>query len=136
MKIRILMLFGSFATTKREQQMTLVPPSPFARTIPIFTHPSKAKVAIKIPQARFKSRMQWSFEEDPFERNRQLGLSQNSDKGKFGEQSLRAGGGILEWAGWFDWVDDDVIIDSAILSFFSDVFQRLPDLLSWTKGVE
>jgi hypothetical protein len=138
-KIRTLLLFGSLATPKSSKnfdKLNLVPPSPFARSIPLFKHPSQTTLAKKIPQARFKTNMQWSFESDPYERNRKLGSSRNEREKEFGELSLRAGGGTLEWAAWYDWTDEDVILDAAIITFFSDVFQRLPDLVSWAQATD
>ncbi|KAJ7634828.1 thioesterase-like superfamily-domain-containing protein [Roridomyces roridus] len=136
-KITTLLLFGSFSSKESAtDHLTLTPASPLARSIPIYLHPSQARAAKKIPQARFAPRMEWSFDPGPYQRNRRAYLSppeSTNDTDKPKAANGRIGGGGLEWSAWWDWKDDDVVLNAATLSFFSDTFQRIPDLVAWAK---
>ncbi|KAJ7843272.1 hypothetical protein B0H13DRAFT_2364821 [Mycena leptocephala] len=136
LKLTTILLFGSFGVKVTGHSLNLAVPSPLARCIPIYTHPSYATLTKKIPQARFNSRMQWSFDPAPLKRNRLLYLSSPESANQTSEPTTgrRAGGGGIEWSAWWDWVDKDTVLNAATLSFLSDAFQRLPDLLSWAQG--
>lgn len=68
-------------------------------------------------QAHFRDHLQWAFDPSPLLQNQQAFLDRRENK-------------PLEWACWVDFVDQGVYLDAATVSFFSDVFMRLPDLLA------
>ena len=85
------------------ENLTIAPPSPYARRTPLETQPSKAKAAQLITKFTFREKMRWTGNEQAtIKRNKRL------SKGK----SLNGG---LEWSTWAQVTDENDRISAATL---------------------
>lgn len=55
-------------------------------------------------------------------------LSKNNIDGVNRTDSDTVGGGALEWAAWFEFIDTDERITTPSLAFLVDIFRNLPQL--------
>lgn len=96
----------TMATLPTPTEFTLMPhtPSPFARIIPLLSHPSESKARESIGIFNFRKRMNWT-------RGAKDVRWSNDDKEKTS----------LDWAGWVQLTDEqeDLRTSSALIGFFS-----------------
>jgi hypothetical protein len=86
-----------------------------------------------MPQARFRSRVNWAIDPAPLKRNKDRQRATVSASDRQGLMPPEGGGG-LEWAAWFDFTDEDLVLDQSLLVLFADVFGRSPDLYTAAVG--
>jgi len=126
------LIFGANVDTSSDSpHLNLLPPSPYARRIPLYTHPSTAVAAVQDRDVyrKFHHRIKMSTEHDALAKN--LPDSPNRTNGS------TVGGGGLGWASWLGFVDKGDLITSTSLAFLADMFLNLPTLLppSERKGL-
>lgn len=100
-------------------RMSLLPPSPYARRVPLNIHPAAVQATRQPANIAFGSCFQWAEDKAIRERNRASGNVKCS----------AIGGGGLEWGAWFEFLDPIENINAAILSFVADIYRPLPQLL-------
>jgi len=125
-------IFGTNVDTSSvSPHLNLLPPSPYARRIPLYTHPSKAVAAVQDRDVyrNFRRRIIMSTEHDTLAKN----LPESPNR----TNASTVGGGGLEWASWLEFVDKDDLITSPSLGFLADMFSNLPTLVppSERKGL-
>ncbi|KAF7364836.1 hypothetical protein MVEN_00353900 [Mycena venus] len=98
----------------------LVPPSSYARRLPLHVHPS---VAIETPPRgwHFKKHIRWAH--DPLLR------AQNLQDSPARTNSTTVGGGGLVWGAWLELTGLNERITPASMAFLVDVFPNLPQNL-------
>ena len=99
--------------------MTLSPPSPLARRVPLELHPAVAPLTPMFDRISYINYVRWAEDKSLRERNiqQQLGVSHGP------------GGGTLEWGAWLELVDPSERITASMLPFFGDMMKNLPNLL-------
>lgn len=107
--------YGSFPATRN--QLTLAHPSGLSRRCPISIHPSKCSTTPFERPYTFKKHLIQAI--DPYyvakmERLASLEHAGNAESGDLG-------GGIFEWGGWYEMVDEGDIITPPLISFLGDV---------------
>lgn len=117
MKIAAQLIFK--APSVDNGALTLSPPSPYARRVPLHTHPSAARPTPLFRGARFKAMVTWAEDEAIQERNRAVGRGTGSP----------IGGAGLEWGAWLQLTDPADSINVSILPFLGDMLRNLPELL-------
>ncbi|KDQ62681.1 hypothetical protein JAAARDRAFT_203757 [Jaapia argillacea MUCL 33604] len=102
----------------------LTPPSPYARRIPLHSHPSLSPPT-PIPKSwNFAAHI--SLAEDRSLISASLHKATARGEARVGE--VRGGDG-LEWAAWFELVGEGECITNASIAFLVDTFKNLPELL-------
>ena len=98
--------------------VTLLPPSPLARRIPLTQHPSL--VTLDKPNARFAYQ---NKSEDRFflERNRLRAEGRSDD--------TKRGGDEVEWAAWYELRDGRDKLKTTMMPFLADSMRNMPSLL-------
>jgi len=116
-------IFGTLSpplTDSPGPHLTLAPPSPYARRLPLYSHPSTA-IATPIPSNwRFHTLTKWA--PDPILKEKNEPSSPNRTDG------TTVGGGGLEWGAWFGFNDGEEQITTPSLAFLADVFVSPPVL--------
>ena len=126
------LIFGSNIDTSSDSpHLNLLPPSPYARRIPLYTHPSKVVGTVQDRDVykNFRHRIKMSTEHDILAKN----LPDSPNRAN----ASTVGGGGLEWASWLGFVEKDDLITSPSLAFLADMFSNLATLLppSERKGL-
>lgn len=101
--------------------LTLDPPSPYARRMPLYSHPSNS-----IPK---RIRETWRFH--PYVKiaeDREI-LAKNNIDSPHRTNSNTIGEGGLEWGAWFEFVDKGESISNPSLVFLVDICLNTPTLL-------
>lgn len=111
-------IFGDLTPSHPGQAALLAPPSPYARRLPIHSHPSTG-FAIKPP---WTSKMKVQAFVDP------VLLSHNDPRSPARTTAESVGGGGVEWGAWFELIKNDRLTTSSI-PFFCDSFVNMPALL-------
>ena len=112
-------IFGTNAPSPTQQtRVSIDPPSPYARQIPLHVHPSKATPATVRDLYKFNHHIKTTT--DPVIKARNAVDSPTR---------TTIGGGGLEWGGWLEFVDKQECITSPSLAFLVDVFVNLVRLL-------
>lgn len=119
MKITAQLIFKAPSVDDSSFRMSLLPPSPYARRVPLHLHPSAAQITPMFGNARFKSNVKWAEDKAIRERNRALGR---------GERPA-VGGGVLEWGAWLELIDPLENINVSMLPFLGDMMKNIPELL-------
>lgn len=101
--------------------LVLDPPSPYARRLPLYTHPSEGKTRDVHYAMKFQKWMKWTEEKDILDKN-------NVDSPTRTNSSTIGGGG-LEWGTWFEFTNKDERITTPYLAFLADIFSNTPSLL-------
>ncbi|KDR82862.1 hypothetical protein GALMADRAFT_238476 [Galerina marginata CBS 339.88] len=112
---------------KDKLNLTLNPPSSYARRHPLHTHPSKAAVKPMRHTWKFHPWVKWSEDEDILAKNRMDSPSRTT--------SSTIGGGGLEWGAWFEFTDIYDEISNSSLCFLVDIFLNIPSLLPKSERV-
>ncbi|EIN12998.1 hypothetical protein PUNSTDRAFT_60356, partial [Punctularia strigosozonata HHB-11173 SS5] len=140
-RIKCTFIFGSLGSgatangppDQVRSRLNITPSSPLARHVPLSHHPSRAISSPTMPQARFRTRVDWAIDPAPLKRNKARSRTLITGSERHGLLPPEAGGG-LEWAAWFDFTDEDLVLEQSLIVFFSDVFGRTPDLYSAAVG--
>ncbi|KAF8214992.1 thioesterase-like superfamily-domain-containing protein [Mycena galopus ATCC 62051] len=114
-RITTHLIFGSLEPPR------LVPPSPYARRLPLYVHPSAAAETPMVRPWRFKEHIKWAG--DPHLR------AQNLPDSPTRTSSTTIGGGGLVWGAWFQLTGPDEHITPTSIAFLADIFINLPSLL-------
>ena len=112
---------------KDKLNLTLNPPSTYARRHPLYTHPSEAIVKPFGHTWKFHPHVQWTEEHEIMAKNRPDGVNRTN--------SSTVGGGGLEWGAWFEFNDKDERITTPSLAFLVDMFLNTPILLPRSEKV-
>jgi hypothetical protein len=111
--------------------LTLQPPSPYARRIPLHPHPSEALPQFKPGYARhrFAHHIESAGDSEIVARNAPDHPNRTN--------SSTVGGAGLEWGSWFGFSDKNERISYASIPFWVDMFSNLPLMLprSEKKGM-
>jgi hypothetical protein len=118
-KLSAQLIFKTPSMVHGHSPMTLLPPSPFARRVPLHVHPSLAQPTPMFTPANFYSQVKWAEDQAIRERNRALGRGDRP----------AVGGGGLEWGAWLEFVDSTEKINEALLPFAADLVKNIPELL-------
>ncbi|KAJ7741337.1 thioesterase-like superfamily-domain-containing protein [Mycena metata] len=116
-RITTHMIFGTLEPPR------LVPPSRYARRVPLYVHPS---AAVETRMARpwgFKHHAKWAG--DPHLRAQNL----PSDPARAAVSPTTVGGGSLVWGAWFALTGPSERVTPASIAFFADTFLNMPSLL-------
>ena len=115
-------IFGTNAPSPTQQtRVSIDPPSPYARQIPLHVHPSKATPVTLRDLYKFNHYIKTTT--DPVIKAR------NSLDSPTRTKASTIGDGGLEWGGWLEFVDKQESITSPSLAFLVDVFVNLMRLL-------
>ena len=103
-------------------QRTLVPPSPYARRLPLNSHPSVVTpVPVRDALTYSKYLTQWS--ED------QMIIAHNQPDYPTRTNSETVGGGGVEWGSWCELMDEGDKLKTSSIPFFADNFVHIAALL-------
>ena len=105
--------------------MTLEPPSPFARRIPLHHHPRDATIKPLPGKMGYAQHLTWAPDPTVLARNAADSPSRAFTGG--------IGGGGFEWGGWMQLKDPKERITPAFLTFIADVFLASPPLWANAK---
>lgn len=118
-KITAHLVFGDLSPLQSDQGRALAPPSPYARRVPLYSHPS-TESAVKIPWAR---KMGAHMSVDA------VLLSHNDPSSPARTTPESVGGGGVEWGAWLELTHKDDKLTTSSVPFFCDSFVNLPNLL-------
>lgn len=107
--------YGAFPATRN--QLTLAHPSGLSRRCPLSVHPSKCSTTPFGPPFQFGKRLVQAIDPyyiDKMERIAALPYVSDSDGGDLG-------GGIFEWGGWYQMLDEEDVITPQVVCFLGDV---------------
>ncbi|KAF7768067.1 hypothetical protein Agabi119p4_7310 [Agaricus bisporus var. burnettii] len=123
LKVTTHMIFSHNAPAAgNTSNLTLQPPSPYARRIPLHFHPSEA-VTKAIPTNRYQFRNHVEAASDKEYAARNAPDSPNRSN------SSTIGGDGLEWGTWFGFSDKEERITYSSIPFWADMFSNLPTML-------
>jgi len=127
-KIMTHVIFGINAPHPKDKlNLTLNPPSTYARRHPLYVHPSKA-VSTDIPRTwKFRPYIKWAEDLDI--------LARNTVDSPTRTHSSTIGGGGLEWAAWSEFTDKDERITNPSLALLVDTFVNTPSLLPKSEKI-
>ena len=117
------MIFGTNAPSPTQQtRVSIDPPSPYARQIPLHVHPSKATPVTIRDLYKFNHYIKTTTDSV-------IKAQSAPDSPTRTTVSTVGGGGGLEWGGWLEFVNKEERITSPSLAFLVDVFVNLVRLL-------
>lgn len=127
-KVTVHLIFGINAPSHdANSRLTLAPPSPYARRIPLYTHPSTAITD--------SLRHTWSFH-DKVKCTREPEIrAKNQLNSPTRTHTNTIGGDGLEWGTWFEFLGNNAKITNPSLAFLVDIFLNLPTLLPRSERV-
>ena len=118
-------IFGLLPDLTKESavngELTLHPPHPLARHIPLTQHPSSS--VLQKPSQKFLY-LNWAEDKHYLKKNASKSAGQIEE-----QQYRREGGGGLEWASWFELKDERDVLMSAMIPFVADNLKNMPWLL-------
>ncbi|THU80953.1 hypothetical protein K435DRAFT_873869 [Dendrothele bispora CBS 962.96] len=107
--------------------ITLNPPSPYARRLPLHRHPSNAPLSNEWSSVyTYRSRMYTTDEPEITVNNAKDSPTRTNSK--------TIGGGGIDWASWCGFTDKTERITTQSLAFFADAFTNAPMLLEDQDG--
>jgi len=116
------MIFGTNAPSPTQQtRVSIDPPSPYARHIPLHVHPSKATPVLLRDVYKFNHYIKTTTDS--------VIKARNGPDSSARTTSSTIGGGGLEWGGWLEFVDPGERITTPSLAFLVDIFVDLVRLL-------
>ncbi|KAG8214432.1 thioesterase-like superfamily-domain-containing protein [Butyriboletus roseoflavus] len=121
-RITAHLLFGDLSPSQPGRgQKVLAPPSPYARRVPLHSHPSTVTYdAVRSPWAR---KMETRVSVDT------VLLSHNDPTSATRTTAESVGGGGVEWGAWYELAHKDDKLTTSSMPFFCDSFVNLPILL-------
>ncbi|PPQ92848.1 hypothetical protein CVT25_004336 [Psilocybe cyanescens] len=121
-KITTHLIFGIIGRHPKDKvNLTLNPPSTYARRVPLYAHPSKAITKPMDRRWTFRPHVTWTDEPNIHTKNQPNGENRTS--------SSTVGGGGLEWGAWLEFKDTNEIITNPSLCFLVDMCLNSPSLL-------
>jgi hypothetical protein len=132
LKVTTHMIFSHNAPAPgNNTNLTLQPPSPYARRIPFHVHPSEVPTQVKSghPRHQFTSHIESAGDKEIVARNAPDHPNRTN--------SSTIGGQGLEWGSWFGFSGKEERITCASIPFWVDMFSNLPSMLppSERKGM-
>lgn len=130
LKVTTHMIFGhNGPAVGDEVLLTLNPPSPYARRVPLHCHPSEAPKQRKRGGWTFQDHIELTEEPKIQDRNHPDHPSRTN--------STTVGGGGTEWGAWLGFSGKDEMLTSPALAFMVDMFANTPTMLprSERKGL-
>lgn len=130
LKVTTHMIFGhNGPAVGDEVLLTLNPPSPYARRVPLHCHPSEAPKQRKREGWTFKDHIELTEEPKIQDRNHPDHPSRTNN--------TTVGGGGTEWGAWLGFSGKDEMLTSPALAFMVDMFANTPTMLprSERKGL-
>ncbi|PFH53408.1 hypothetical protein AMATHDRAFT_73582 [Amanita thiersii Skay4041] len=121
-KVMTHIIFGLNAPSPTQRtRITIDPPSPYARQIPIYGHPSESTPVRLRELYGFNTYIKTTSDARIKKKNQLDSLTRTGPS--------TVGGGGLEWGGWLEFVDKNERITNTSLAFLADMFVNLPRLL-------
>lgn len=121
-KVTTHLIFGTNARSPTQRtRLSIDPPSPYARQIPLYVHPSKSTPSSMRDVFRFEDQVKTTTDPVIAAKNRIDSPTRTTNS--------TVGGGGLEWAGWLEFMDKGEKITSPSLAFLVDIFVNTPRLL-------
>lgn len=130
LKVTTHMIFGHNGPAPGDKALlTLSPPSPYSRRVPLHCHPSRAPKKQVNDRWVFKHHIRWT-EEPEIEARNQPDHSNRTN-------SVTIGGGGTEWGAWLGFSEERETITPPAIAFLVDMFSNLPTMLprSERKGL-
>ena len=116
------MIFGTNAPSSLQRtRITIDPPSPYARQIPLHVHPSEATLTSLSNAYKFSRYINAATDA--------VMEAKNAIDSPTRTTESTIGGGGLEWGGWLEFVDEDEKVTSPSMALLVDVFVNLVSLL-------
>ncbi|KAK0441679.1 thioesterase-like superfamily-domain-containing protein [Armillaria borealis] len=117
------LIFGILAPPADSPNKTLAPPSPYARRVPLYRHPSTAPLELEKIRDVYKFRRYFQCTQEP-EIRAKAALDSPT-------RTIRTtvGGGGVEGGTWFGLTDRDERITTPSLALFADAFLNIPLLI-------
>lgn len=116
------LIFGIIGRHPKDKvNLTLNPPSTYARRLPLYLHPSNAVINPMSQRWTFRPHVTWT--DEPELRAKNLPNSGNRTN------SSTVGGGGLEWGSWLTFNDAHDKITNPALCFLVDMCLNTPTLL-------
>ncbi|KAL0578792.1 hypothetical protein V5O48_003204 [Marasmius crinis-equi] len=104
-----------------ESVLTIAPPSPYARRLPLYQHPSTAPIIPLANPYGFLSRLKTTREPELRAKNALDSPTRTN------AQSI--GGSGLEWGQWLTFMDERQTLSPPAIAFMADMFRSPPSLL-------
>ncbi|KAK0221538.1 thioesterase-like superfamily-domain-containing protein [Armillaria fumosa] len=117
------LIFGILTPLTGSPNKTLAPPSPYARRVPLYRHPSTAPLELEKIRDVYKFRRYFQCTQEPEIRTK---AALNSPT-RTNEATI--GGGGVEGGTWFGLTDRDERITTPSLALFADAFLNIPVLI-------
>lgn len=128
-KVTTHLIFGINKRSPTDKlDLTINPPSSYARRHPLYSHPSEA---IATPLRR-----PWNFGKHVSLMEDQEILARNKPNSTSRTSGSSIGGGGLEWGGWLEFVDQGERITNPALIFLADIFINTPNLLPKSERID
>lgn len=122
LKVTTHMIFGhNGPAVGDEVLLTLNPPSPYARRVPLHCHPSEAPKQRKRGGWTFQDHIELTEEPKIQDRNHPDHPSRTNN--------TTVGGGGTEWGAWLGFSGKDEMLTSPALAFMVDMFANTPTML-------
>ncbi|EAU80644.1 hypothetical protein CC1G_13202 [Coprinopsis cinerea okayama7 len=109
-----------------EGDFVLQPPSPYARRLPLYSHPSQAKHTPMFGVWRTNQQVSWAHDTATLEKN-QPGHPNRTN-------SETVGGGGTEWAAWFQFEQPTEKLSNVYIPLLVDMFMNTRSLLPLGEG--
>ena len=127
-KVMAHLIFGVNAPSPKDKlNLTLNPPSTYARRVPLHSRPSHAVASPLRHTWKFHPHVKWAEDSKILAKN--LPDSPNRTS------SSTVGGGGVEWGAWFEFSGKDERITNPSLCFLVDIFLNTPTLLPKSERV-
>ncbi|KAG2023796.1 hypothetical protein CC2G_001411 [Coprinopsis cinerea AmutBmut pab1-1] len=126
-------MFGSNVpspSSSPQDNFILQPPSPYARRIPIYSHPSQATRQPMFEVWKDKDHVSWAWDEQTLAQNQ----PDHPKRKSVGKDSV--GGGGTEWAAWYQFTAPTEKLSSAYIPFLADMFVNTTHLIPEEEGGE
>lgn len=117
------LIFGILAPPPGSPNKTLAPPSPYARRVPLYRHPSTAPLELEKIRDVYKFRQYFQCTQEPEIRAKVALDSPTRTNG------TTIGGGGMEGGTWFGLTDRNERITTPSLALFADAFLNIPVLI-------
>ncbi|TFK70943.1 hypothetical protein BDN72DRAFT_887824 [Pluteus cervinus] len=129
-KVTTHLIFGDNNPNSAQRKgppLTILPPSGYARRLPLYEHPSQAK--------REALRHTWTFHPHVVWAPDQQLLEGNKSDSPLRTTEETVGGGGVEWGVWFEFTDAGERVTNPYLPFLVDIFLNFPSLLPKSERV-
>ncbi|TFK24367.1 hypothetical protein FA15DRAFT_619368 [Coprinopsis marcescibilis] len=115
-------IFGVNSPSDDAQGITLKAPSPYARRVPIYSHPSEAKpMPLSNKMTNFSKNVGWAYDLETIQKNNPTHPNRATPNS--------VGGSGLEWAAWFEFKTPTEKLSNIYIPFLVDMFSNTISLL-------